>query len=296
MGHQDPCRRHHPHQLQRFEGSLLFQGGAFHRHQPVHRNAFGMGVHAGQHLQHGGAVPQGFTHADDAAAAEGDAGLAHPLQGFQPFLIGAGGDDPVVVLGAGVEVVVVGREAGFGQTFRLLVGEHPRGHAGFHPHAAHPSHHLEHRLKGSAIADLPPGPAHAEAISSGFLGGPGPLKHRLHLHLGFKGRHVTAVVDRLRAVGTVFFAAPRFHAQQRGQLHPVARVGFPMHGLGLPEQLHQGKFQQGLDLLGGPVVADAEGHGRIGSRPPKRRWRRWKSSRAAFSASALKSGQSTSVT
>ncbi|CAI8153037.1 MAG: Uncharacterised protein [Synechococcus sp. CC9902] len=232
-----------------------------------------MRVHCGQHLKHRRPVPEGLAHADDATAAQGHPCPPHPFQGFQAFLIGPCRDDPVVVLRACVEVVVVGGEPCLGQSFGLLVGEHPRGDAGFHPHSAHPAHHFKHRLEGRAIPNLSPGPAHAEPVGTGFLGSPCPLQHRCNLHLSFEGRDITAVVNRLGAVGTVLLAASGFDAQQRCQLHPIARIGFPMDRLGLPQQFHQRKLKQGLNLLGAPVVADVQTHDRRVSRPPKRRCR-----------------------
>ena len=53
-----------------------------------------------------------FAHADDAAAADIDAGVAHRRQRFQPVLIGAGGDDLAVEFRRGVEIVVVVIEPG----------------------------------------------------------------------------------------------------------------------------------------------------------------------------------------
>ena len=171
-----------------------------------------MRFHRGQHLQHRSPVSQGFAHSDDAATAEGHACFANAFKGFQALLVRPGRDDPVVVLRAGVEVVVVGGEPCFRQSLGLLIGEHARGDAGFHAHASHPTHHLEHGLEGRAIANLPPGPAHAEPVGTGFLGSPCPLQHRCNLHLSFEGRNVTAVVNRLGAVGTVLLAAAGFDA------------------------------------------------------------------------------------
>ena len=50
----------------------------------------------------------------------------------------------------------------------------------------------------------------AKAIGTGLPSGAGALQHRFHLHLGLKRRHIAAVVDRLGAIGAVFFAAPVF--------------------------------------------------------------------------------------
>ena len=179
------------------------------------------------------------------------------------------------MLWACIEVVVVGGEACFGEPSGLIVREHSCGHAGFHAHAPHTTHHLQHRFKLSAVANFSPSPSHAEPVCSSLLGGAGPLQHRLHPHLGFEARHIAAVVDRLRAVGAILFASAGLHAQQGGQLNAVARVGVPMNGLGLPQQIHQRQFQQRLDLFGGPVVTGRNGHVVIGSSPPKRRLRPW---------------------
>ena len=48
-----------------------------------------------------------FAHADNAAAADIDAGVAHMLQRVQPVLIGPGADDVAVIFRRGVEIVVV---------------------------------------------------------------------------------------------------------------------------------------------------------------------------------------------
>ena len=213
-----------------------------------------MGIEAGEHGQQGSPIPPGFTQADDAAAAEADAGAPHPGQGFEPLLVGAGADDLVVVLGAGVEVVVVGSKAGLGQALGLGVGEHAGGHAGLEPQLPHAPHHLEHGLEGGSVADFAPGPAHAEALGAGRFGGPGPFQHRCHLQVG-AAFEVAAVVQGLGAVGAVLFTAAGFNAEQGGELHPVAGIGLAMHRLGAPEQVHQGQGQKGLDLGHTPVVA-----------------------------------------
>ena len=252
--HQDSGNGHHPDQLKRINGGQTFQGCSLDSHQTIDRDTFRMWVNAGQNPQHRGTVAKRFAHADDSTAAERDSGTTHALQCFQPLLIGSGGDDPVVMLRTGVEVVVVGRESCFGQTLRLRIGEHSCSDTGFKTQLTHPSNHPQHRLKGRSFTDLPPGPAHAKAIGTGSGRCTCPVQDRLHLQIGLT-THITAVVHRLGAVGTVLLAATGLDAQQRSQLNPVPRIGGPVHALGAPEQIHQRQVKQGLDLLKRPVVA-----------------------------------------
>ena len=74
------------------------------------------------------------------------------------------------MLGAGVEVVVVGGQPGLGEPLSLRVGEHAGGDAGLHAQLAHTAHHGEHRFKGGAFTDLAPGPTHAEAVGTRITG------------------------------------------------------------------------------------------------------------------------------
>jgi len=94
------------------------------------------------------------------------------------------------------------------------------------------------------------------------LGSAGPLQHRLHRQLRATA-DIGAVVHRLGAVGAVFFAAAGLDAQQGSQLDPIARIGGPVHLLGLPEQLQQGLLQEIFDLLAAPVVTQRNRQGLI---------------------------------
>ena len=80
---------------------------AFDLHQGVDRHAFGMHRQGGQGMDQADAVVCAFAHADNAAAADMDAGVAHMRQRVQPVLIGPGGDDVAVIFRRGVEIVVV---------------------------------------------------------------------------------------------------------------------------------------------------------------------------------------------
>ena len=65
-----------------------------------------------ERMDHADAVVFVFAHADDAAAAHIDAGVAHMRQRVEAVLEGARGDDLLVILRRGVDVVVVIVEAG----------------------------------------------------------------------------------------------------------------------------------------------------------------------------------------
>ena len=105
-----------------------------------------------------------FAHADDAAGAEADAGCVDVIQRFEAFFVCAGRDDFVVELRAGVEVVVVGGEAGLAEALGLVFGEHAEGAAGFHSEGAYAAHHFQDAVElAGLLGRIAPGRAHAEA-------------------------------------------------------------------------------------------------------------------------------------
>ena len=77
-----------------------------------------------------GALRAALAHADDAAAADLDAGVAHVGQRVEAVLVGARADDAAVELGRAVQVVVVVVEPRFLQRLGLLGFEHAQRHAG----------------------------------------------------------------------------------------------------------------------------------------------------------------------
>src|SRR5690606_6512739 len=103
----------------------------------VNGNAFRLGIEVGEFHEKADTVFAGFAHAKDAAAADIDAGLADIADGLEAVFVGAGGDDFAVVLGAGVEVVVVGFQSGLFQAVGLVGRQHAEGHAAFHAEAVH---------------------------------------------------------------------------------------------------------------------------------------------------------------
>ena len=64
--------------------SSLAERRALDRDQHVDRHAFGMLWQVGQRHQHVDAVQLLLAHADDAAAADLDAGIAHTRQRIEP--------------------------------------------------------------------------------------------------------------------------------------------------------------------------------------------------------------------
>src|SRR3546814_9290233 len=70
-----------------------------------------MGGQGGQAVQQADAVFRLFAEPDDATAADLHAGVAHMGQRIQSILVGTRGDDGAVMLGRGIEIVVVVVEA-----------------------------------------------------------------------------------------------------------------------------------------------------------------------------------------
>ena len=100
---------------------LIGQGGAFDGDQGVDGDGFGGLGELGEGVEQGDAVVVGLAEAEDAAAADGDAGGLDVGEGAEAVLVGAGGDDVAVVFGGGVEVVVVGVEAGVLEALGLAI-------------------------------------------------------------------------------------------------------------------------------------------------------------------------------
>ena len=112
------------------------QGRAVDRHQGVDRHALRLRIEVGQRVQQPDPVELALAHAEDAAAADRDAGLGDVGDGAQPVLVGARGDDVAVVVLRRVEVVVVGGQPGFGEPARLVLGQHAERAAGLHAERA----------------------------------------------------------------------------------------------------------------------------------------------------------------
>jgi hypothetical protein len=215
------------------------EGGTSDPDEGVDGDALGVGVEAGEFDQHSDAVVDGLTHADDAAAADGDAGLADVAEGEEAILVGAGGDDGFVVIAAGVEVVVVGVEAGLLEATGLILGEHAEGAAGLEAELLDALDHVDDALEGGAIFDLAPGGAHAEAGGAGLAGAPCGGEDLIDLEQAL-GADGGIVVGRLGAIGAIFGASAGLDAQQGAELHLAVGVVGAMDGAGPVYQLEEG--------------------------------------------------------
>ena len=209
-----------------------------HADQHVDRNRFGMRVLPGQLEQECATVVDGLAHPDDAAAADGDAGLSHVPQRPQPVVVLAGGDDVPVLLAAGVEVVVVRVATRFLQTARLVRSEHAQRAAGFHAEMFHAANHLQHAVELRPVLDLAPGRAHAEACRAGLA----RLSRRREHFVGREqrlGLHAGLVAGRLRAVGAVLGASAGLDREERAELHLVVAEIRAVHSLRAKDEIHQ---------------------------------------------------------
>ncbi len=130
------------------------------------------------------AILTGLAHADDPAAADRHPRLAHFLQRIQSLLERPRGDDVAVMLGRGVDVVVVIVEPGLGERPRLIAGQHAESHAGFEAHRLHFADHLAERGH-VAVLRLTPRRAHAEALRAVRLGLAGGSDHGVGVHQFF---------------------------------------------------------------------------------------------------------------
>ena len=231
---------------------------AFHLHQHVDRHAFRMHRQAGQRRDHADAVVQPLAHADDAAAADMDAGVAHVVERVEAVLVGARGDDGAVIFRRGVEVVVVVVEAG---------GLQPRAPArpsacrawrrSPGPSALTPST-MAQTWSRSRSFGLAPGRAHAEARGAAR---PWPRALRpapRRALISFSALTPVSYCAALRAIGAVLRAAAGLDRQQRRDLHLGRIEMLPVHARRAEHQLRERQREQRAHLLARPVVAERD--------------------------------------
>ena len=83
------------------------QWRAFYFNQLVDRHAFGLRIEVGKAGNQACAFGAGFIHADDAAAADFQTGIADFAQSIHAVFVFSRVNDVIVAFGVGVEVVVV---------------------------------------------------------------------------------------------------------------------------------------------------------------------------------------------
>ncbi len=260
--HGDARHRDGAHELERIERLDVGQRRAFHPHQVVDRHRLGVGLHVGQLRDQAGALLARFAHADDAAAADVDAGVAHAVQRVEAVLVGAGGDDLAVELGRGVQVVVVVVQTGLLELFGLALAQHAERDAGLQAERLDRADHLGHGLQVVRLGATPGG-AHAEALGAACLGGAGGGQHLVQRHQLFRFQ-AGVVARRLRAIAAVLGTAAGLDRQQARQLDAVGVEVGAVRLLGAGHQVHE---RQGVKLHHGGAAPGGRGLrlGRLGN-------------------------------
>ena len=115
----------------------------------------------GQRVNEAHSVGAGFAHADNSAAAHIDASTADLGQRVEPVFHRPRGNDLVIALWRGIDVMVVVIQARVCKHVRLAWREHPQSHAGFHAHGTHALNDLNNSWH-IAVFRVPPRSAHAE--------------------------------------------------------------------------------------------------------------------------------------
>ena len=146
---------------------------------------FGMRRQARQRRDHADAILAALAHADDAAAADIDARMAHVRERLEPVLIDARGDDLAVKFRRGVEVVVVIVETGFLEPLRLRRRQHAERDAGFEAQRLDAFDHGADLIE-IAVLRRTPGRAHAEPAGAGSLRGTRFGQHGVERHQLFR--------------------------------------------------------------------------------------------------------------
>mmetsp|Transcript_21414 Transcript_21414/g.41994 ORF Transcript_21414/g.41994 Transcript_21414/m.41994 type:complete len:466 (-) Transcript_21414:148-1545(-) len=259
--HDNASGGDHTHHIVPGRGAALCdeavtERGASDGHECVEGHRLRVGLKGGEGEQESNTVVFLLTETNNATAADGDACLAHVLNGVEAVIVGAGADDLGVVLTTGVDVVVVGGETCLLKLLGLVRSEHTEGGADLHAHAVDLLDHLEHAVEGLLVANLTPGRAHAEAGAASGLGAASSVEHIVELH-GRRGLDKSLVVLRLGAVTTVLGASTGLDGKQSALLHLAGVEVHAVDGGGLEHQVDEGLVVDGLDLLAGPVRAHA---------------------------------------
>ena len=216
----------------------MLQRRALHHHERVDRHALGLRALPGELEQEIDAVVVALAHPEDAAAADLDSCVPDMAQRREAVVVAARGDDRLVEVPAGVEIVVVVVEARRAQPLGLTEIEHPEGGAALEPERLDRADHLDDLVERRAVGRLPPRRADAEAVGAAR---PRPRRggrDRGHAHQP-GGLDTRVVVGRLWAVPAVLRAAAGLNAQERRALHDRRIVMAPVHAGRLVDEVEQ---------------------------------------------------------
>ena len=180
-GHQDPCYRDGADKFEDVQIGAVAQRRARYLDQQIDRHTARMFRQIGQFLQHRGTVTARFAHTEDTAAADIDTGLADLVDGLDAVGKFAGGYHLVVILGRGIDVVVVIIQPGITQLGNLFIVEHAEGDTGLHAQILDPADHRDHHFH-ILLLGFAPGRSHAKTGGPALLRGPGRSEHFLNGH------------------------------------------------------------------------------------------------------------------
>ena len=197
-------------------------------HQQVDRNAFRMGIKARELLEQADAVFLGLAQAEDSTAADSDASLTHVRDGFQAVFVNSGSDDFAVELGRGIEIVVVGAEAGLFQALGLGFGKHAKCAADFQIERGDAADHFQYAVEILAVIDLTPGRAHAKSRGAFGFRAPGRVEYLGGAHQ-LLACYAGFVMRALRAIGAIFRATAGLNREQAAKLDLSGAMEFAVN-------------------------------------------------------------------
>jgi len=249
LGDGDAGDGDHAGHIEGGDGVLAGEGGAGHGHEGVDGDAFGGWVELGDDLDHFEAVLGVFAEAEDAAAADRHTGVLDVADGAEAVVEGVGGDDVGVIFGGGVDVVVVGGDAGFLEGLGFGGAEFAEGDADLHAEGGDIADDVEDVVEAfGAGADATPGGTHAETGGAGVLGGVGAFHDLAFFHEAF-GIDAAVVAGRLGAVGAVLGAATGLDGEEGAELHGVLGPMGLVHGAGLLEEVEEGLVVEAMKFV-----------------------------------------------
>lgn len=228
--HGDASDGDHADELEGINDLVVCEGCAGHGHEGIDRDAFGERIEVRENFEEAKSVVRSFSETDDAAAADGHACVLDVGDGAEAVVVGVRGDDVRVVLGGGVEVVIVGGDACIAELFCLFGTEFAEGDADFHAELRDVAYDVEDLLEAlRSAADAAPCCAHAETCGAGGFRSARAFHDGVERKEAF-GLDARVVAGRLGAIGAVLGAAACFDGEEGAELDfgfvPVGNVDF----------------------------------------------------------------------